>query len=46
MNTDLRTFSTSLQKDVNAAALVLEPECAPFAFLYRKAISTPKSSSK
>lgn len=37
VNIDVGNLSTSLHKGVNAAALVLEPECVPFAFLYCKA---------
>lgn len=37
VNIDVGNLSTSLHKEVNAAALILEPECAPSAFLYCKA---------
>lgn len=37
VNIDVGNLSTSLHKDVNAAALVPESEYAPFAFLYCKA---------
>ena len=37
VNVDVGNLPNSLHKDVNAAALVLEPECAPFALLYCKA---------
>lgn len=43
---DIDTFLASLHKDVNAAALILEPGCFSLAFLYCEPLSAPTTLSK